>query len=87
MSKYGIFLKNSQNTACQTTIWFHFICFLQSLKQKNAAVIAKTGSVTGFASTHVPLIVSTLSGCAVLSAGAGEVFLMSQTGLFPKGLK
>ena len=24
MSKYGIFLKNSQNTACQTELWFHF---------------------------------------------------------------
>ena len=24
MSKYCIFLKNSQNIACQTTIWFHF---------------------------------------------------------------
>jgi hypothetical protein len=24
LSKYGIFLKNGQNTACKTTIWFHF---------------------------------------------------------------
>ena len=25
LSKYGTFLENSQNTACQITIWFHFI--------------------------------------------------------------
>jgi hypothetical protein len=23
LSKYAIFLKNDQNTACKTTIWFH----------------------------------------------------------------
>ena len=33
MSKYGIFLKNSQNTAWQTELWFHFIFKASSIER------------------------------------------------------
>ena len=37
MSKYGIFLKNSQNTAWQTELWFHFI--YGKLKEEHTALV------------------------------------------------
>ena len=43
LSKYGIFLKNSQNTACQITIWFHFRFGLNA--SDSACVLCPNGVV------------------------------------------